>query len=350
MVNEQVSKTADTIDALQQLQLHFGSGSTIGSHHAVASPLVSVIIPTYNCLPYLPKAIRSVQQQTVESLEIIVLDDGSSDETWYYLRLASKCDRRIRPVRLKNGGVANARNHGLELAKGQYVAFLDADDYWYEHKLGSQLAFHQNHPMAVMSFCNYLHITPQNEDLGDCFGYYPGFARLLSNDITQYDSTSGYRLLPRHGLAVLYGENVVGTSSVMINRQAIGEPVWFDQTLKSAEDWDYWLNLAKRGAVGFTTRVDMAYLMRPGSETSKVGLRLQYMGEIIRRYLPDVLRTKPSAVMVSISQLLIGYAEYYRKDKRGLRAFACHFGALVLRPSRRLLRSFLADCKNLVWR
>ncbi|MBQ5628450.1 MAG: glycosyltransferase family 2 protein [Ruminococcus sp.] len=95
------------------------------------SPLVSVIMPAYNAEPYIEEAIRSVLNQTVRDLELIVIDDTSTDRTRDIIRAIAHEDRRVRPYfNEKNLGVAKTRNRGLELCHGRYVALLDSDDYW----------------------------------------------------------------------------------------------------------------------------------------------------------------------------------------------------------------------------
>lgn len=106
------------------------------------TPLVSVVIPAYNCDRYITTAIDSVLAQTYQNVEIIVVDDGSSDSTPTILR---QYGNRIRAVRQPNRGVAIARNHGISLAQGEWIAFLDADDAFLPNKLSTQLAFADIH-------------------------------------------------------------------------------------------------------------------------------------------------------------------------------------------------------------
>src|SRR5215216_1764150 len=98
---------------------------------------VSAIIPTYNSARYLTEAVDSVLAQTVEDVEVVVIDDGSTDETELLMRGYGS---RVRYLRQQNGGVARARNRGIEESRGQYVAFLDADDVWVPNKLERQVA------------------------------------------------------------------------------------------------------------------------------------------------------------------------------------------------------------------
>lgn len=337
--------------AQRNLACRFGWNNRLQHHWAILNPQVSVIIPSYNCLEYLPRALRSVQMQNVKDIEVIVLDDGSKDNSWEYLQLAASCDRRIKPTKLSGVGVARARNVGLNLAKGTYIAFLDADDHWGPGKLQRQLAFHQSNPQATLSFSNYLHFTPTEQSLGDCFTYWPKFSRFYTK--YQCNQINGYKLLGRQGLGAIFAENVIGTSCVMINPRATGNMLYFDEQLRSAEDWDYWLRAALNGPIGCTDRVEMSYLMRPDSESSKTKLRLKFMAKIQCKYGLKVALTRPLALLTSLSRLLTGYAEYYRnKQTQGqfaplLKSTSCHFLACLLSPTTRLFRALVADVCSL---
>ena len=336
------------------IQKNFSNQMLIDNHHYVEKPEISIIIPTYNCLEYLPQAIKSIQKQHVESIEILILDDGSTDKTWHYLSLAAKCDLRIKPIRLTGSGVAKARNYGLKKATGQYIAFLDADDYWLPRKLLKQINFHKSQPSVTLSFCNYLHFNEKNEDLGNCFGYWPRFKKHLNES-----NSNGYSKLDLVGTATIFAENVIGTSGVMLNKKALNEELYFDEALESAEDWDFWLKASLLGPIGFTNSVDLAYLMRPGSETSNVQLRLNYMQKIMQRYSKEVLKINPLAFLQCLSRLFTGYAEYHRisthqrnslliRLSKSVKPCLYHLIAFALSPSWRLLKAALSDVKTFI--
>lgn len=105
-------------------------------------PLVSVIMPAYNSEKHIAEAVRSVQAQTIENWELLITDDCSIDSTREIIAAISQEDSRVKLLSLeKNGGAAHARNNSLLFARGRYVAYLDADDYWYPEKLEHQIAF-----------------------------------------------------------------------------------------------------------------------------------------------------------------------------------------------------------------
>jgi glycosyltransferase involved in cell wall biosynthesis len=338
----------------ETIQNLFGESHIINQHDGITAPVISIIIPTKDCLDFLPKALKSIQSQSVDEIEIIIVDDGSTDESWQYLTLASSCDKRIRAFKVINGGVAKARNFGLDKARGQYIAFLDADDYWLPHKLNKQLAFHQKHPEVTLSFCNYVHFNENNPSIADCFDYWPLFNKYINQS-----KQVGYQVIPIQGAAMIYAENVIGTSGVFVNKEAIPSAIKFDEKLTSAEDWDLWLKIALCGPIGFTTSVDFAYLMRANSESSNIKLRLLQIQKIMQRYAKEIFNLKPLALIQCIARLFIGYAEYHRntsfsqqqptlKLNKVLLSFCCHSIAFLLSPSTRVLKAVLSDVKNLI--
>ena len=113
-------------------------------------PKISVIIPTYNGGKFIKKAIESVLDQTLDDFEIIVVDDGSTDNTPYILQEYIRTNNIVY-ISQKNVGVAVARNNGINMSKGTYIAFLDDDDFWIDKdKLKKQIEFLENHPDYVM--------------------------------------------------------------------------------------------------------------------------------------------------------------------------------------------------------
>ncbi|MDD7280683.1 MAG: glycosyltransferase family 2 protein [Erysipelotrichaceae bacterium] len=118
------------------------------------NPLVSIIMPTYNCEKYVEEAIQSVINQTMEDWELIVIDDASSDDTYSIIKEFN--DSRIHIYKNEeNLGVAKTRNKGMDLSKGKYIAFLDSDDIWLETKLEKQLELAKE-TNADLIYCSYM--------------------------------------------------------------------------------------------------------------------------------------------------------------------------------------------------
>ncbi len=189
------------------------------------SPLVSVIIPTYNCARYIAKAVDSVLAQTYPSVEIIVIDDGSTDDT---LEVLSRYYGRITTISQSNQGQAAARNAGLAAAKGKYLALLDADDTWLPQRLACLVPLLEN-GACDLATSNARYVNDDGEPLGL---YYPLSFR--SPTVGQYE-----RELWQNEI---FGMAVAPTSLFRLHQ--------FDEGMRGGpEDWDIWLRMLRDGAI-----------------------------------------------------------------------------------------------------
>lgn len=128
-------------------------------------PLVSVITPVYNCALYLEDTIISVLNQTYSNFELILVDDKSSDDSLMIAEKFAAKDSRVKVISLsKNSGAAVARNEGIKLAKGRFIAFLDSDDMWFHNKLERQIEFMANNDV-VFSFSAYKKVNETGDDI-----------------------------------------------------------------------------------------------------------------------------------------------------------------------------------------
>ena len=299
------------------------------------APLCSVAIPTYNALEFLPAAIGSALEQGIDDLEILVLDDGSTDGTREWLALQAAADPRIRVFHGERQGPARARNILIENAKSDLIAFLDADDTWLAGKLAAELAFHGANPDVAFTFTDYRHVDTAGRLRSTCFEYWkPGFVPAPDERFRQIEN-------PR---AELFACNLVGTSCVVAKREALQNANGFSTDLPSAEDWDLWLRLTAFGAVAASARVTMHYLMRPGSETANRGARIAAMGEVIARFggngMPGWARRAARARLLS--------SQAHHAHERDGKALAAIFAARAFAndPSRRMLREMTAMARN----
>ncbi|RJE77484.1 glycosyl transferase [Pseudoalteromonas sp. MSK9-3] len=302
-------------------------------------PDISVIIPNYNCKAYIGKALASVIKQTNVDVEIIVIDDGSTDGSVEWLEKAQQTYQQLVLIKQAQCGVVAARNKAITHAKADYVAFLDADDYWSEDKLSNQLAFMKSNPTCTLSFTNYMHVDEQYEQIIDCFSYWPEFYK------KPLEGSTHYQLLNKGQDLLLYA-NVIGTSTVMVDKSAIINIDCFDGKLKSASDWDCWLKLASAGEVAYTYQCAMNYLMRSDSITSNRIKRIDAMKLILNRFINN---NKVSW----LTQLKAGarlnecYGEYHREMGQKIPALVSATKAFMLYPHKRNLRHLLHDLKNL---
>ncbi|CAH6886486.1 Glycosyl transferase [Vibrio chagasii] len=299
---------------------------------------VSVVIPTYNCLDYLPKAIGSVLKQTHQDIELIIIDDNSNDGTSTYL--ASIQDHRIVKLSTLGVGAPQARNLGIEKAIGEFIAFLDADDFWFPEKIERQLEFHQRYPEMAMSFTNYEHLTEDYEVIVDCFSYWSQF----QNREEQFINID-------NPLEFIIENNVIGTSTVMVKADVFSQTDSFNADIKYGEDWELWLRMSENHQIGVLNSVEVGYLMRATSVTQTEDLKLRNLASIetiLQRYQNNSQRWNlpQSSFKVAKARILEGYADYYRGLQQNRQAIVYSFRSLVMAPQKRTLRHLIGDCKS----
>lgn len=204
--------------------------------------LVSVVIPTYNSADYLPETLASVFGQTYPDLEVIVVDDGSTDQTGEVIR---SLGRGIRYISQENwGGPSRPRNVALAAAQGEFVAFFDSDDLMLPEKISKSMAVLRANPDVTVVFTNFRVIDEGGEVIrSDFLEEYRSFKAHLSEDAT------GCRgiLSGKQAYTELLKANFVGTSSVVCRRQALAQVGPFDETMLNADDVDMWRRLAYAG-------------------------------------------------------------------------------------------------------
>lgn len=187
------------------------------------SPLVSAIIPTFNRAATVSRAVHSVLEQTLPGIEIIVVDDGSTDGTAELLN--REFGQRIKLLRLpRNHGVSYARNRGFELSRGAFIAFLDSDDLWHPEKSTRQFAFMRARPDLLISQTDEIWIRNGT----------------LVNPCRHHLKPSGLIFAECLPLCV------VSPSAVMMRRRFFATVGLFDETLPACEDYDLWLRTACR--------------------------------------------------------------------------------------------------------
>lgn len=197
-----------------------------------AVPLVSVVIPTYNCEPYIADTIASVLAQTHRPIEVIVIDDGSTDRT---PEIVAAQGDRVHLIRQTNQGVCVARNRGFELSRGEFVCFLDHDDHWYPWKLQRQIEAFHAHPEAGVVFTKFLRWSPND-------GAFALPANVAPNDDQAPPIDPEFSGWIYHQFLL---DCWALTSTAMIRREALANCGGFDTELPYSEDWDLWLRLSQ---------------------------------------------------------------------------------------------------------
>jgi glycosyltransferase involved in cell wall biosynthesis len=229
-----------------------------------ARPLISVIIPTYNVARYVSCAVESALAQSYRPLEVIVVDDGSTDGTAEALK---PFGRQIRNVYQPNQGPAVARNRGIREATGPWLAFLDADDRWLPHKLAVQ---------------------------ADCLAANPNVGLVHSN-LFFWDEATGQRWQPDrerhlfagHCYAQFFRRNGVNLSSVLLRRDCLDKAGVFDPRIDkpSTEDYDLWIRIARHFELAYLREPLLLYRLHPASGSKKMAVMFEQELYVIRKAL-----------------------------------------------------------------
>ncbi|BAZ13303.1 putative glycosyl transferase [Calothrix sp. NIES-4071] len=252
--------------------------------------IISVIIPAYNAERTILETISSVQQQTFSDFELIVINDGSTDRTLELLNSIE--DPRLKVFSYSNGGLPVARNRGISHATGEFIAFIDADDLWTPDKLELQLAALQQHPEAGVAYSWTCNMSEEGELL------YP---------VTPVFNGNVYANL-------LVWNFISNGSNPLIRSQALKSTGEFDPTLKSAEDWEYWLRLAAHWPFVVVPNIQILYRRSSNSMTSKIEIIKQASLIVLERAFgnaPPELQYLKKQGLANIYQY---YAEVYLRD------------------------------------
>ena len=207
-------------------------------------PHVSVVVPTYQSETRIGTTLERLGRQTFADYEVVVVNDGSTDATSAVVRRRMERDPRVRLVEQANGGIAAARNHGIAVAHGEMLAFLDDDDLWHPRKLELQVARFEEMPEASVVSCYSALVDPTGRLLGWRMG-----------GVTEGDV---YR-------EMLEWDMVSGGSVILARRRAVEEVGGFDVSMPDRADWDLWIRLARSYLFTCVREVLVGYTRRPDS-------------------------------------------------------------------------------------
>lgn len=204
--------------------------------------MISVIIPTYNSEKYINEALISVLRQTYTDFEIIVIDDGSTDRT---KEIIENKFPGVRYFYISNQGASKARNYGIQRARGEYIAFLDADDLWLPEKLEKQLKEFNDDQELMMVFTEHLEFDTN----GFRKSVFSKKEKLMKGDVVKKIFLYSYVALP----------------TVMVRRKVFQEIGYFDESLKVAEDDNLWMRIALKFRIHLLDEVLVHVRLRENS-------------------------------------------------------------------------------------
>lgn len=229
-------------------------------------PTISVIIAAYNRGAYIEQAVRSVQAQTYRHVEILIVNDGSTDDTGQIATQLATRDPCITVIHQANsGGPAQPRNLGIAQSTGEFICFLDPDDYWYPSKLEQQFKLMTSRPDVDMVFCDLDRVDQHGANLGPT---YLERIHYLDSAIDHLEPIGPATYVTKPSFLAYSSVNVVGptTCGVMLRRkrlQSLDE--WFPLDLLVGEDIDLWFRILQHSRAAFINVPLYAYRQHPAS-------------------------------------------------------------------------------------
>jgi glycosyltransferase involved in cell wall biosynthesis len=227
-------------------------------------PLVSIVIPTYNYARFVGHAIRSALGQTFADREVIVVDDGSTDDT---RDVVGAFGDAVRSIHQPNGGLSAARNTGIRAARGRYVAFQDSDDIWLPDKLAHQVPVLEARPEVGLVYCD----------------------SIFFDDATGADmDRQSDRFEPRSGRvleALITRGNFIASPTPLVRREVFEQAGLFDESLRSCEDWDMWIRAAARWEVAYVPVALTRYRVHGNSMSKNIPRMREAQLVVLRKTL-----------------------------------------------------------------
>lgn len=195
------------------------------------TPIVSVILPAYNADSTIRSTIESILEQTFPDFELIIIDDGSTDDTADVVHQFG--DKRIIYLYQSNHERAEARNNGIAKSKGEFIAFLDADDLWLPEKLNKQMWLMQNNPKVGLVYCDLFYF---DDETGENLILYSRTASLHRGRVS---------------IELLLENNFIKSPTPLIRREIFNQVGLFDTSLIPCEDWEMWLRIIAKNPIDY---------------------------------------------------------------------------------------------------
>jgi glycosyltransferase involved in cell wall biosynthesis len=232
-------------------------------------PKVSVVIPAYNAMTYLPETVESVLEQSFTNFEVLIINDGSLDHIVQWA--SGLVDPRVKLISQENQGLSAARNTGIAQAQGEYIAFLDADDLWAPTKLEKQVRCLEDNPAAGLVHTWMVLVDERGKSTG----------RVMTSN-AEGDVWKQVVV-----------QNLIACPSVMVRRCCFETVGVFDRNLRSVEDWDMWIRIASRYPFA-AIKEPLAYYRQLPSSMSK---NRQVMEQAFRLVIEKAFHSVPSELL-----------------------------------------------------
>lgn len=275
-------------------------------------PLVSIVIATYNMARYLPLAVRTALEQSYRNVEVLIVDDGSNDETAKSIESFLQ-DRRIRYIFQENRGQAAAKNRGVLESSGKYVAFLDADDLWALDKLARQIPLFSRSPTIGVVYSRLIYIDESGQEHG------------VSDNELFRGNVSG----------PLFIRNFIGFGTSIVKKECFERLGGFNEDLRMGIDYDLWLRFSTKYEFDYIDHPLLYYRVWPGQMSNNCKSRYLNGIAIMKGFIeqfPDVVDKKTQKE--AWAHTYVGYGWCLHKvDKKVGSALKLYARALRIRPS-----------------
>lgn len=243
---------------------------------------VSIVIPCYNSAHFLPDALNSALAQEYTRVQVLVVNDGSTDDFEGAI-VPYRADARIKIITQENRGLSAARNRGIQESSGDYIKFLDADDWLTPDAIRKQVAVFETQPELGLVYCDVQHVDAQG--------------KLLDN----YSVTNTRRVLSGDILPSLLVGGYFTPNTVLVPRRVLDRVGWFDETLSAREDYDLWMRIACEGYAAQYVPEKLAYYRRHGDNMTNDAA---WMKETHLRALDTIVTRYPHRVAAALHELM----------------------------------------------
>lgn len=307
-----------------------------------SKPLVSVIMPAYNCAGFIEEALASIFSQGIDDIEVVVVDDGSTDNT---AEIAAAYDPRVHLLRNAHCGPASARNLAVAHSTADLLAFLDADDVWLPGKLAAQMEFLANHPDARIIYCGFQ------------FWYGDGAGRFPPAAAIQYSTQEG--ITPELS-GWIYPELLLDSHihiiTALIHRSVFDKVGGFDGSFGKGSDYDFWIRAARHFPAYRLNRETALYRIHGGGITQRVTdicAGYEILNRAIEQYGcsgPDGRKGDEKRIYRRLADICLGHAltHFWHGNARVANRFLRRAIALGRREPKTLLYAAAATLKSLL--
>jgi glycosyltransferase involved in cell wall biosynthesis len=274
------------------------------------APLISVVIATYNMGQYIDQAVDSILQQAWSELEVIVVDDGSTDDTQKVMQRYAD-ERRVIYIKNQNQGQPKAKNCGIKQSRGDFIAFCDADDLWEPNKLQLQMPLFQNPKIGVV----YSEVSNIDENNNRYIK--------ISNEIRHTGKVTNQLLI----------ENFVPFGTAIIRRACIEKNGIFDEEFRMGIDWDLWLRYSLDWEFSYTPERTYIYRVWSGQMSTNYRGRYDFAKRILNKFIAQHgTQLDPKYIRKAWADMHVKEAIVYAKHEK-----------LFLMPLRKIAHSLALD-------